>query len=130
VEKDNKRGAAGVLNLTNKMDTSIQVVEISLLRYVPELVAWVIGLVLAIIMVRQGGGKAEKLLLAGCSLMFLVGIISVLLGSMTPWLLEQRISAQEFGLIRSISIIPSLAGFICLILAFFVRFKTKKQEAT
>ena len=111
------------------MEISVNTVEISTLIYIPKLIAWGFGLVLAIIMVARGGGKAEKLLLAGCGLIFVVEIISVLLDSMTPWLLEQKISAQEFGLIMSISGIPSLAGFICLVLAFWLRFRKKKQVA-
>ncbi len=103
--------------------------EISMWRYIPELVAWGIGLVLAIIMLRRGGAKAEKLLLAGCCMIFVAGIISLLLGSMYPWLREQEISAQEYGFIMSISGIPSLAGFICLVLAFWFRFRSRKQEA-
>jgi len=111
------------------METSVQIVEISMLRHVPELVAWGIGLVLAIIMVARGGRKAEKLLLAGCSLMLLAQVIAATLRGMTPWIQEQEISAKEFGLIMSISGIPSLAGLVCLIWAFLARFRKKKQVA-
>lgn len=111
------------------MDTTVQSIDISALRYIPELMAWVIGIVLATIMVRRGGVKAENLLLVGCCLIFVAGIISLLLGSIMPWIREREISAQEFGLIMSISGIPSLAGLICLVLAFWFRFRTRKQEA-
>ncbi len=111
------------------MTTSVQIVDISILRFIPGIVAWLVGIVLAVIMVRRGGGKAEKLLLSGCILMFAVGVISICLGSMLPWLREQRISAQQFGLVLSISAIPSLAGFICLVWAFWVRFRTGRVSA-
>jgi hypothetical protein len=109
------------------MDTTVQTINISTFRYVPELIAWAIGVILAVIMVRRGGLKAEKLLLAGCSLMFAADIISLLLGCMVPRLHEQGISAQQFGLIMSISGIPSLAGLVCLVWAFLAKFRKRRQ---
>ena len=110
------------------MDTSVQTVDISTLIYIPELLAWAVGIILAVLMVRQGGTKTEKLLLAGCSLMFAVRIISIILGSMVPWIQEQSLSAREMAIIFSLaSGLPGLAGFICLILAFWLRFRRGKQ---
>jgi hypothetical protein len=94
------------------------------------LLAWGIGLVLAIIMVRRGGAKAEKLLLAGCCLMLAVQLISLFLTGLALWLLEYRISAWEYGLIRSIAAVPALAGIVCLVIAFWVKFMRKKPETT
>ena len=37
------------------METSVQIVEIPMLRYIPELVAWLVGIILAVLMVRRGG---------------------------------------------------------------------------
>ena len=111
------------------MVTSVQIVEISILRYIPALLAWGIGIALGVLMVRRGSSKAEKLFLSGCALMFAVSIISMLLGSMMPWIQEQRIGAQEIGVIRSLLAgIPSLAGFVCLVWAFWIRFWARRQE--
>ena len=110
--------------------STVQIVDISILRYIPELVAWGIGIILAVLMVRWGGGKAEKLLLAGCGLMFAAQLISLLLTDMIPWMSEQRISAQGLGIIRSLSSgLPSLTGIICLVIAFRFRFRRKKVMA-
>jgi hypothetical protein len=106
----------------------LEIVGDSLLRNTPGLVAWVVGIVWAALMVRRGGGRTEKLLLSGCCLFFAAQIISVLLSGMVPWLREQRISAQQFGLVLSISGIPSLAGLVCLVWAFWVRFWTRRKE--
>jgi hypothetical protein len=111
------------------MNTSVQIVGISVLRYIPELVAWLFGIVLAVLMVKRGGGKTEKMLLAGCCLLFAAQLISLSLSGMIPWLREQSMSAQQLGLTLSISGIPSLAGFICLIIAFWTRFRVRRQEA-
>ena len=112
------------------MDFFTQLADISLLKYLPELVAWGTGITLAILMVRRGGSKAERLLLAGCCLMLIARVLSVTLRGMIPWLQEEEISAQGLGLIMSISGIPSLAGFVCLIIAFWMRFRRKRQETS
>jgi len=107
-----------------------------MLRYIPELVAWGIGVVLAIIMVRRGGGKAEKLLLAGCSLIFVTRLASPLLHELVQRLVsEQGMShidiAQTMGLTVSLPLsILGLAGFVCLVLAFWMRFWPRRQVLT
>jgi hypothetical protein len=101
---------------------------IQILNHIPELAAWGIGTAVGLVMVRRSGTKAEKLFLAGCSLMFLAGIISLSLGSAISWLKEQRISAQEFGFIMSSSGPPALAGLVCLVIAFWSRFRVNRQE--
>jgi len=115
------------------METYVQTVEISMLRHVPELIAWGIGLVLAIIMLRRGGVKAEKLLLAGCSLMFVAPLSSLLMNNWLSQLaLEQDMSYIDMmrspaWIVLSIVIgVLSLAGLVCLIWAFLSRFKARK----
>jgi hypothetical protein len=113
------------------MSSSVQVVEVSLLGNIPGLVAWLFGIVLAVVMVRWDGGRAEKLLLAGCSLMF----ISVLGGSLLSGLVQSLLfeegvnnlsRAQMVAMFVSLPRgILSLAGFICLVYAFWVRFRVR-----
>ena len=118
------------------MDTSVQVVvvEISILRYIPELLAWGIGIFLAVIMVRRGGGKAEKLFLAGCSLMFAVKLAMPLLSELVHWLMaaqdmSNRDIAQTMGLAINLPFsILAIAGMVCLVYAFWVRFRSGRQE--
>jgi len=116
------------------MVTSAQIVEISMLRYVPELVAWGVGIVLAVLMVRRGGGRTEKLLLAGCSLMFAVKLASPLLHELVQSLPRDGMSYTEIARRMSLfagipTSILGLAGFICLVWAFWVRFRIRKQES-
>jgi len=49
------------------METSVSVSVFTgdFISRVPQLVAWTVAIILAVMMVRRGGGKAEKLLLAG-----------------------------------------------------------------
>ena len=118
------------------METSVQIVEISILRYFPELVAWGIGIVLAVLMVRRGGGKAEKLLLAGCSLIFVTRLGTPLLHELVQWLLAgQGMSnieiIQTTGWAISLPMtIVGIAGLVCLVWAFWARFRGEKQVPT
>jgi hypothetical protein len=110
------------------MSSSVQIVEVSMLGYLPTLVAWLFGIVMAVVMVRRGGSKAEKLLLAGCSLMFITALAGPLLSELVQSLLfEEGMSnlsrAQMVALFVSLPRgVLSLAGFICLVYAFWVRF--------
>jgi len=94
----------------------------------PIIVAWIVGIVLAARMLKKGGGKAERLLLIGCCLMLAETLISPFTQVLILWLIAERtITAQGFGFIMSIARIPlgiiSLAGIVCLVYAFWIKFK-------
>jgi hypothetical protein len=117
------------------MSSSVSVAISSepLLRNIPELVAWGIGVVLAVLMVRRGGGKPERLLLAGCCLMFVAQLASPFVRELVyRWASQQdtsnRITAQTMGWATVPLGILSLAGLVCLVIAFWVRFWRKRQE--
>ncbi len=114
------------------MVTSVQIVEISMLRYIPELVAWGVGITLAVLMVRRGGGRAEKLLLAGCSLMFVVKLATPLLSELVQSLMSDRGMSnvdmvQTMGWVTMPMSILILAGLVCLVWAFWVRFRVRRK---
>ncbi len=100
----------------------------ALLGNIPMLLAWLVGIVLAVRMIRRGGGKAEKLLLIGCSLMFIAQIVNPFLRGLALWLIAEqgmsRASASGLALSLPISIL-GMAGIICLVYAFWTRWKTK-----
>ena len=109
------------------MSSFVQIFEISTLGYLPTVVAWLFGIVLAVVMVRWGGGKAEKLLLAGCSLMFITALAGPLLSGLVQSLMFEEgmsnLSRAQMAMFVSIPRgVLSLAGFICLVFAFWVRF--------
>jgi len=110
----------------------LEIIGPSLLRHVPGLIAWGLGIVLAVLMVRRGGGKAEKLFLAGCSLMFIVNLVSPLLSELAHWLVSERdMSLITLGLVNSLPIfILGAAGLLCLVLAFWMRFWRKREVLT
>ena len=106
-----------------------EIVGPSLLQHTPSLLAWLIGIVFGVRMVRQGGAKAEKLFLIGCGLMFMTQIVIPFLSRLVWWLIhEQGMSrALASGLAVSLPIL-GLAGIVCLVYAFWLRFRARRQE--
>ena len=105
------------------------------IRMVPSLIVWAIGLVLSIKMLRRGGTKPEKLLVAGCSLVLLKTILSPLPQVLLDVLMNREdVGLTSIGRTMSLLSIPgaiiSLAGFICLVMAFWIKFKVEKPEVT
>ncbi|GAH79289.1 unnamed protein product [marine sediment metagenome] len=91
----------------------------------PALVGWIVAVVLAAIMLRRGGARAERFLLVGACLMLLASILVI---PTAMWLrpIREMTNVQTtfwfsiFGLIRGVI---HLAGIICLVYAFWVKFK-------
>jgi uncharacterized protein (DUF2062 family) len=81
-------------------------------------------------MVSRGGGKVEKLFLAGCGLMFTIQLISPFLSGLVSTLLREGWqSPQTPALILSLPTgILGLAGFVCLVYAFWIRFWVRRRE--
>ena len=105
----------------------LEAVGPTLLVNTPILLAWLVGIVLAVRMLRRGGGKAEKLLLIGCSLMFVAQIVRPFLTGLALWLVHEHemTRASASGLAFSLPItILSMVGIVCLIYAFWTRWKT------
>ena len=95
---------------------------------IPGLLAWLAGIVLAVIMLRRGGSKAEKLLLIGCSLMFLSQVIKPFIQVLMVWLPVVQPgmrSTQTIGLMSLPRATLDMAGIVCLLLAFWMRWKTQ-----
>jgi hypothetical protein len=97
----------------------------------PSVIAWGLALVLAILMVKRKGGRAEKLFLAGSALIFSYQVISPAVTRL--WGLSAaagNLSASSYGWIMSIpGIILGISGFIVLVLAFWFRFWVKTGTA-
>ena len=96
----------------------------------PSLVGWIVAVVLAAIMLRRGGGRAERFLLTGASLMLVQSLIAIPTTALSIWLTVDRGMANVeaasvlsiFGLVRGCI---GLAGIICLVYAFWIRFKAR-----
>ena len=106
----------------------------AMLGNIPELIAWAIGIVLAVIMLRRGGRGKEKLLLAGFSLMFTASLAGpIIRGIVMSWMRGYESSYLSIGRAMSLVSLPmaivSIAGAVCLVWAFWLKFRPGRQGA-
>jgi hypothetical protein len=100
----------------------------NLIMRTPMLVAWLVGIVISVRMLKKRGGKAERLLLIGCSLMFAENLIRPFEEAFISWYIAGHGPGLErLALIHALAALPlslvSLAGIVCLVVAFWTRWK-------
>ena len=103
-----------------------------LIGIAPALLFWIAVIVLAIIMLRRGGGRAERFLIAGASIKIIANLLTVPTVFIVPWLVDGGYSMHSAASIATycgifINII-SMAGIICLVYAFWIKFKMRNIE--
>ncbi len=103
-----------------------------LLASTPAMVLWIAVIVFGAVMLRRGGGRAERFLIAGGSVKLLCNLLIIPTIFITPWLLHQGYTSDYistintgYGVFRDI---VSMAGILCLAYAFWVKFKTREAE--
>ncbi|MBA7617867.1 hypothetical protein ES703_25185 [subsurface metagenome] len=94
----------------------------------PALVGWIVAVVLAAIMLRRGGGRAERFLIAGASLMLSKSLIVIPTPALITWLTVDRgmTNVEVASVLSVFSLVRGcigLAGIICLVYAFWMRFR-------
>jgi cytochrome bd-type quinol oxidase subunit 2 len=100
------------------------------------LAVWSVAVVLAVKMVRRNGGRAERFLLVGVSLMLASSIVgsawAILYPSLMPKLVEtgtdHKIISLIFSAINFVRAFISLGGIICLIYAFWQKFRIRHTD--
>ena len=102
-----------------------------LLGSMPAIALWIAVIVFGAIMLQRGGGRAERLLIAGGGIKLACNLLVIPSVFFGPWLFHQGytqdyISAINtfYGFFRDI---VSMAGILCLVFAFWV--KSKPGEA-
>ena len=107
---------------------SWEVISFGFQRSIPEILVWSIGIILAIIMLRRGGGRPETLLLIGCSLFLLGALSSLIINSVIRTIDELELSLMGYSVIVALTTgLFSFAGIINLLLAFWIKFRKKKE---
>jgi hypothetical protein len=109
----------------------LEIAGSSFLVHIPGLLAWLVGIVFGVRMIRHGGGKAEKLFLTGCSLMLLRQLANPFLLGLVWWLVHERgmSAALASGLAASLPMgVTGLAAVVCLIYAFWLKFRIRNRE--
>ncbi|MFC2070192.1 hypothetical protein ACFLTB_03345 [Chloroflexota bacterium] len=94
------------------------------------IVFWIAVIVFAAVMLRRGGGRAERFLIAGGSLNIAATLLRIPMVVFVPWLIRLDYTIDYIATVNtSIGIcldIISMAGVICLIYAFWVKFNARK----
>ncbi len=132
----------GILDKILDKETGSSIMEISdffglwlgyLISAAPALVFWIAVIVFIIVMLRRGGGKAERFLVAGAGIEITGNLLRIPTGAIVPWLLHKGYSITYISSITTgcgifLNVI-SMAGIICLIYAFWVKFKAEEATA-
>ncbi len=110
-----------------------QVILSSLIPTAPYLAAWIVAIVFSAIMLRRGGGRAERFLLTGSCLM----LASTLFRSVASAVIQVLFIQKGWDALRVATVLSynglffglvSLAGIVCLVYAFWIKFKVKSGE--
>ena len=98
----------------------------------PFLAGWIAVIILAVLMLRRGGGRAERFLVAGASLKLVSNLLNIPAAAIVPWLIQGGASityansvASGYGIFHGVI---SMAGITCFIYAFWVKFKVMSLE--
>ena len=97
----------------------------------PSLVAWITAIILAAVFLRRRGGRAERFLIAGVGLMLVNSILIIPGVAVVPYLVERGATmtdassaAWSLNLLRGVI---GMAGIICLVYAFWMKFNQAKS---
>jgi hypothetical protein len=104
----------------------------SLVGNSPLLVFWIAVLIFGIVLLKRGGGRAERFLIAGAGVKLAAVILGIPLTNITFWLIREGYSvAYRDSVATGYSVfldILGMAGVICLIYAFWVKFKATESD--
>ena len=103
-----------------------------LVSVAPSLAFWIAVIVLVAIMLRRGGGRAERFLIAGASLKIISNLLNIPTVAIVPWLVSRGYRmdnaaslVEYYGIFINV---VGMAGIICLIYAFYVKFEARNLE--
>ncbi len=104
-----------------------------LIGVAPGLTFWIVVIVLVAGMLHRGGGRAERFLVAGASIKILSNLLNIPVVAIVPWLVDRGYSVTDaiswlsgYGIFCNV---VGMAGIICLVYAFWVKFKARTLES-
>ena len=117
------------------MIRTVTIASVDTILAIPMLIAWIVAIVFAVRMMRRGGGGPEHLLLIGVSLMLFGSIINVVTSAITDYLanssaLNGTSTYSEpfvFLFIFMFRYMTGLAGIVCVVCAFWLKFNRKRK---
>ncbi|HEY94654.1 MAG TPA: hypothetical protein G4O15_06910 [Dehalococcoidia bacterium] len=112
----------------------LQMIFFGFLSYGIPVLFWIGTLIFGIVKLRRGGGKAERFFITGAALNILGTLLRIPIVYL-PFRMSSRSSGIDtmrnitFGVGLAVDIV-SAAGVICMIYAFWLKFKNKRVEQT
>ena len=98
----------------------------------PALLLWIAVIIFAAIMMRRGGGRAERFLISGAGLKIIGNLLGIPAAFITVWLVDggysmdyAKSAANYCGIFINII---GMAGILCLIYAFWIKFMERSSE--
>ncbi len=109
---------------------TIGVLISGLINAVPEIIIWIIAVVLSSVLLRRNGGMTARLLVIGSSLLLVTAVISIGLSGFVVYLLAERdFSSVNISIIMSsINLflgLIKLAGAILIFIGVWKKFNEK-----
>ena len=106
---------------------------IQLAASLPALAFWIALLVLGTWWRRRGGGRAERFLVAGAGIKLGGTLLGTLSSVITIWLTGGGYDLDYIGRVNGgygiLLSVVNMAGILCLVYAFWLKFTTSKTEA-
>ncbi|MEW6143136.1 MAG: hypothetical protein AB1597_08320 [Chloroflexota bacterium] len=110
------------------METILEYLTQGVFSYILYSAAWLAATVISVIMLLHGGGKVERLLLTGSSLMLVSSLLNLPTIAIHNWLVRQGFGLSGLASILgvlSLAILAGacigLAGIILIVYAFWTR---------
>jgi len=107
---------------------------IALAASAPAIALWIAVIIYGTTKLSHGGGRAERFLIAGGSIKLITNLLDAANLFIVPWLFHLGHDTEYFGTVSNSYIIfrniISMAGILCLLYAFWVKFNVKKVAET
>jgi hypothetical protein len=101
---------------------------IAALASAPAMLLWIAVIIYGAVKMNRGGGRAEGFLVAGGSIKLVVNILGIANIFFGTWLFHRGYDIASISNIVSLCrSIVSMAGTLCLLYAFWVKFKSRKE---
>ncbi len=99
----------------------------------PILLFWIAVLIFAIVMLRRGGGRAERFLIAGASVKILANLLNIPRFFFVTWLIPGRHKSESdiLPVLTGYDIfvgVVSMVGLLLLLYAFWVKFNEMRNS--
>jgi hypothetical protein len=104
---------------------------IALAASAPAIALWIAVIIYGAIKLNRGGGRAERFLIAGGSVKLAGNLLVIPTFFFVPWLFHQGYSTDYISAVSNgyaiFRNLISMAGLLCLLYAFWVKFNVKKE---